>query len=166
VPRSQPLNKTHIFIVDEEVVSMTVAAILSRHDFVATAFTESVDALNAVRANPPDLLIAELGMSPLSGMDVPMLLQKAKPECKLLLFSGSLNSEESLKAARDSGLEFETIPKPVNPKQLLKKVLEMMTGVPSTAAKDRAVQTYNDNAQETLSQLRADIAKPKTGIAE
>lgn len=105
-------------------------------------------------------------MSPCSGINLAMLLQQRQPSCKVLLFSGPWAWGQPFQVARSSGLEFETIPKLVDPKELLKKVLAMTTGICNSLAEDRAIQTYNHNVQETLSWLKAAIGKHKNGHAE
>jgi DNA-binding NtrC family response regulator len=134
---------------------------LCREDFAVTAFTDGMNALRAAHSAVPDLLISETEMAPLSGIDLARRLQKCCPDCKVLLFSGQWASAESLEIARSTGLEFETIPKPVDPKELIQKVRDMTTDTSRSAAKNRALKTYNDNARETLSRLSAAFTLPK-----
>ena len=124
-----------------------------------------MSALKAALPNAPDLLIADAGMPPCSGIDLAMLFQQRLPNCKVLLFSGQWHCELLLQAA-GSGLEFETIPKPVDPKELIKRVEKMTAATSRCIAKNLALKTYSDNAHDILSRLQADISKRKTGHAK
>jgi two-component system response regulator ChvI len=143
-------RKARIFIVDESAVSlMTLATLLHREGFNVNSFTDGIKALKASRYHMPDLLIADASMSPFSGIEFVMRLRERKPHCKILLFSGWA-SAEALENARSNRLEFETILKPVDPKELIHKVREMTAGVSRSDAEDRVLQTYRENVQETL----------------
>jgi DNA-binding response OmpR family regulator len=143
-----------IFIFDESAISSTAADILSRAGFAATAFTDGMDALKAACSANPDLLIADSVMAPFSGIDLALLFRERQLRSKVLLFSGLQESDAPLQAARGVGLEFEVISKPVDPRELVKKVLEMTAEITRIVAQDRARQTYDDNVQERLFQLR------------
>jgi DNA-binding NtrC family response regulator len=155
LPKFNPFNKGRVFIVDESILSSTLAAILRRQDFAVTAFADGTNALRASRTEPPDLLITDMALSPFTGIDLALRLRKRCPSCKVLFFSGQSGSAESLEIARSNGLEFELIPEPVDPTELIKKVRDVTEAASCAAAKDRALKTYNDNARETLSQLQA-----------
>jgi len=88
---SQPRNHHRIFIVDDEhVITSTLAMILRNQGFEATSFTEPLDALEAALCEAPDLLISDVMMPRLSGIELAIEVRKHCPECKVLLFSGAL----------------------------------------------------------------------------
>jgi DNA-binding NtrC family response regulator len=161
-----PLKKARVFVVDDPVVSSTIAEILRLRDFSVTTFSDGMNALKAARPIEPDLLIAEAVMAPCSGIDLAMLFQERLPDCKVLLFSGQWLSEALLQDARSRGLKFETIPKPVKPTELIQRVEDMTEGTSGSSAKNLALKTYKDNARETLSRLQTEFGKPKTGPAD
>jgi DNA-binding NtrC family response regulator len=161
MPKFNPFNKGRIFIVDEPIVSSAFAGILRREDFAVTAFTDGMKALQAARSEAPDLLISEVAMWPLSEIDLAVRLQTRHPSCKILLFSGQSGSAESLEMARNNGLEFEVIPKPVDPRELLKRVRDMTEGASRSAAKALASKTYNDNMQQAVSRLKERFGIPE-----
>jgi DNA-binding NtrC family response regulator len=78
-----------VFVVDgERVIASTLAAILKLHGYSAASFTSSREALAAARASAPDLLISDVVMPGLSGVDLAIQIKAYCPACKFLLFSG------------------------------------------------------------------------------
>ena len=156
MPKFKPFNKGRVFVVDEPIVASTIAAILLRRDFAVSTYTDGMKALRAARTESPDLLITDLEISQFAGIDLALRLRKRCPTCKVLFFSGRPGTTHPLKIARSSGLEFELIPKPVDPQELVKKVQDLMEAASRAAATARALKTYNNNVQETLSRLKSD----------
>jgi DNA-binding NtrC family response regulator len=87
--------------------------------FQARSFTNPLDALEAARLEAPDLLISDVVMPQLSGIDLAIQIRNDCPECKVLLFSGQAATANMLETARAEGYNFELLLKPVNPSDLL-----------------------------------------------
>jgi DNA-binding NtrC family response regulator len=116
-------NNHRIFVVDdEEVIVTTLAIILRNSGFDATPFTRPMKALEASRSHSPDLLISDVVMPEINGIELAIQLLQICPECKVLLFSGQANTQTILEAAQANGHDFEIISKPIHPTDLLKKV--------------------------------------------
>jgi DNA-binding NtrC family response regulator len=116
-------NNHRIFVVDdEEVIVKTLAIILQNSGFDATPFTEPLKALEASRSYTPDLLISDVVMPEINGIELAIQLLQICPECKVLLFSGQANTQVILETAQANGHDFEIISKPVHPTDLLRKV--------------------------------------------
>ena len=78
-----------VFVVDDEhIIASSLAAILILHGYYATAFTSPRDALAAAQSRTLDLLIADVVMPGLSGVDLAIQVKAQHPECRILLFSG------------------------------------------------------------------------------
>jgi CheY-like chemotaxis protein len=101
---------------------MTLATILGRSGFQATAFTDPLEALQAAGAQPPDLLISDVVMPGLSGIDLAIRVREASPRCLVLLFSGQAATADLLEEARRRGHDFELLAKPIHPSEFLQKV--------------------------------------------
>lgn len=120
---SNDSNAPRVFVVDDEVViSTTLAMILRAEGFDARAFHEPMEALRSAFAMPPDLLISDVVMPQMSGIELAIQLRSQCPGCKVLLFSGQSGTSDLLRAARASGHDFEILTKPVHPTDLLAKV--------------------------------------------
>ena len=109
-----------VFVVDDEpVIASTLAAILKLHGYSAPSFTNPLEALAAARLRAPDLLISDVVMPGLSGVDLAIQIKVQCPDCKILLFSGQATTEDLLKGARSQGHAFLLLPKPVHPSLML-----------------------------------------------
>jgi DNA-binding NtrC family response regulator len=119
---------TRVFVVDDEhVIASTLAAILKLHGYSATSFTSPLAALAAARSEAPDLLISDVAMPDLSGVDLAIQIKAQYPECKVLLFSGQAFTSDLLKEARRQGHNFQLLQKPVHPSLMLLMVGELVT---------------------------------------
>jgi DNA-binding NtrC family response regulator len=121
---SQSANQLRVFVVDDEdVIASSLAMILRfQGGFHATSFTDPLKALEAAQAEVPDLLITDVVMPEMSGIDLAIQLRDVCPDCKVLLFSGQAATADLLEAARDAGYTFELLLKPVHPADLLASI--------------------------------------------
>jgi DNA-binding NtrC family response regulator len=115
--------RSRIFVVDDEfIIASTLATILQRNGFDAIYFTEPLKALEAARQEAPQLLITDVVMPGLSGIDLAIALKEDCPTCKVLLFSGQAATSNLLQASREKGYDFELLSKPIHPTEFLKKI--------------------------------------------
>jgi CheY-like chemotaxis protein len=120
---SQLSERPRVFVVDDEfIIASTLATILQRNGFDALSFTHPLEALKAARVKAPDLLISDVMMPDLSGVDLAILLKKYCPGCKVLLFSGQAATADLLDDAREKGHDFELLSKPIHPAEFLQKI--------------------------------------------
>lgn len=125
---SQSHQQFRIFVVDDEVViASTLATILQRNGFDAASYTHPLEALKAARASAPDLLISDVMMPELSGIDLAILIKQICPDCKVLLFSGQAATANLLAVARQQGHDFELLLKPIHPAEFLQKIKNVTT---------------------------------------
>ncbi len=68
------------------------------------------------------LLITDVVMRGISGIEAAIEIEAMLPECKILLFSGQAATVDLLEHARAQGHEFEILNKPVHPRDLLQRV--------------------------------------------
>jgi DNA-binding NtrC family response regulator len=146
---SQPVPR--VFVVDDEhVISSTLAAILELHGYSAVAFSSPLEALAAARSRPPDLLISDVAMPDLSGVDLAIQMKAQYPKCKILLFSGQAITQDLLKDARDQGHSFQFLQKPVHPSVMLSRIgaLAMESNPASSRASLRPVSALRRTLQK------------------
>lgn len=116
-------DATVIFVVDDElVISKSLALILQKHGYVARFFTNPLEALERILADPPDVLISDVAMPQLSGIDLAIQAQAHCSGCKVLLFSGQASTMDLLDEARKQGHTFTLLSKPVHPTHLLQEI--------------------------------------------
>ncbi len=157
----QNREKSLIFVVDdEEIIASTIAAILRLKGMDAVPFTHSSEALEASRAGSPDLLISDVVMPGMSGAALAQGIQASHPQCRVLLFTGQWDMADAEIAACKDGLIYQIITKPVHPKELLRKVSEMLASAPAVpvTGEDRARLRTVENMKQTIAAVQADIA--------
>jgi DNA-binding NtrC family response regulator len=116
-----------ILVVDDErVISETLAKILQLSGFEAIPFTSPLEALNDAQSQPPDLLLSDVSMPELSGVDLAVQIKLKCPNCRVLLFSGQASTLDLLRAARGQGYDFQLISKPVHPRDLLRRIEDLL----------------------------------------
>ncbi len=112
-----------MFVVDDEhVIASSLAAILQISGFNATAFGNPLEALHAADVEAPDLLISDVVMPQLSGIELAKRLSFQHPSCKILLFSGQAATADLLQQASGKGCEFTLLSKPVHPTDMLREI--------------------------------------------
>ncbi|MGA9669128.1 MAG: response regulator [Terracidiphilus sp.] len=119
-----------VFVVDDEkLIAKTLAMILTQTGFAATAFDDPFLALEAANAGPvPELLISDVVMPGMSGIDLAVKFRSEYPGCKILLFSGQAATADMLETAKLHGHDFEVLAKPVHPSDLLAKLRALTEG--------------------------------------
>jgi DNA-binding NtrC family response regulator len=135
---SQPRTQLRVFVVDDEfVIASTLGLILRHKGFDAITFHAPLEALAAASSQAPDVLISDVVMPQISGIELAIRLQEHCPKCKVLLFSGQAATAGLLETARAKGHNFEILSKPVHPTDLLKKIAELTGNAPlSSSASD------------------------------
>jgi DNA-binding response OmpR family regulator len=141
-----------LVVDDERVIADTLTTILSRSGFDAITAYDGESALALAKATPPDLLISDVVMPGMTGVDLAIALTQAIRTCKVLLFSGQAATVDLLQKARESGHDFTTLTKPVHPTDILRRIRECLTlpeailkDDPSTAFGGRPSVTYVSN---------------------
>jgi DNA-binding response OmpR family regulator len=112
-----------ILIVDNErLIADTLAAILRMNGFEPTVAYSAEDALLIAKELHPDLLLSDVIMGPMSGIDLAIVLSAVLPNGKILLSSGQSATMRLLDAAESRGHHFEILAKPVHPQLILDRI--------------------------------------------
>jgi DNA-binding NtrC family response regulator len=117
---------SRVFVVDDEpVIASSLAAILKMNGFSASFFTPPLQALAAARIESPDLVISDVAMPEISGVDLAIQMRGQYPSCRILLFSGQATTLDLLEDARAQGYDFRVLQKPVHPSEFLYEIGEL-----------------------------------------
>ena len=111
-----------LVIDDEKNLADTLVWILERAGFEATAAYDGESALQRLDTFQPDVVISDVIMPGINGIEVCTRIQARFPKCHILLFSGHTATNELLGEAREHGLTWELLAKPMDPDELLAKV--------------------------------------------
>jgi CheY-like chemotaxis protein len=115
--------KPKVLIADDErVIADTLAMILNQSGFEARAVYSGERALEMVPVFEPDMLISDVIMADLNGIEAAIRIRALRPRIKILLFSGQAATANLLGKAREAGYEFEILAKPVHPQDLIAKL--------------------------------------------
>ncbi len=116
-------EKPKVLVVDDErVIADTLAMILNQSGFEARAVYSGEKAVESASSFRPDMLITDVIMADLNGIDAAIMIRALLPTVKILLFSGQAATADLLEKARAKGYEFEILAKPVHPQDLLSKL--------------------------------------------
>jgi CheY-like chemotaxis protein len=115
--------KPKVLVVDDErVIADTLAMILNQSGFDARAVYSGEKAVDMASTFAPDMLITDVIMADLNGIDAAIMIRSILPNIKILLFSGQAATADLLEKARAKGYEFEILAKPVHPQDLLSRL--------------------------------------------
>ena len=142
-------NPPVILVVDDErVIADTLSVILGRNGFAAMTAYNGTSALEIATLVPPQLLISDVMMPGMSGIDLAIAIRDAVPNCEVILFSVRAFTADLLASPRLAGLDFMAHTKPVHPTEMLARVSERLalrnevpvrkTGTQTIPSRDRA----------------------------
>ena len=115
--------KRRVLVVDDEqVIADTLSIILNKAGFDASPVYSGTAAVESARTIQPDLIISDVIMGDMNGIEAAIQIRTFLPSCKILLFSGQAATADLLESARAKGHEFEILAKPVHPQDLLAKI--------------------------------------------
>jgi CheY-like chemotaxis protein len=116
-------QKPRVLVADDErVIADTLAMILNQSGFEARAVYSGEGALDLAQSFQPDMLISDVIMADLNGIDAAIRIRVLLPSIKILLFSGQAATADLLEKARKEGYEFDILAKPVHPQDLLARL--------------------------------------------
>ncbi len=116
-------SKSRVLVADDEqVIANTLAIILNQAGFEALAVYSGEAAVEALDTFKPHMLISDVIMTGMTGIDAAILTRQRMPDCKILLFSGQAATADLLEKASADGHDFEILAKPVHPTDLLAKL--------------------------------------------
>lgn len=111
-----------LVVDDERLIAETVAAILNANGFEAVEAFNGEDALEAARKLQPDIVITDVLMPRMSGVELGMKIRQKFPATRIFLFSGQAATTELMRKAQADGYTFELFPKPIHPDDLIAKL--------------------------------------------
>jgi CheY-like chemotaxis protein len=111
-----------LVVDDEKRIADTLALILRTKDYVVSTAYDGVQAYQSCRKILPRLVITDVVMPNMNGIELAIKLRSELPQCAIMLFSGQAATGDMLRDANERGYDFELLAKPVHPNVLLEKV--------------------------------------------
>ena len=115
-----------LIVDDQDVIAITLTHIFQSAGYEARMAYSAEEALPLVEAWQPQLAVADVILPAMNGVDFALRLQRACPDCKVMLLSGHPASLELLDRAGTRGNSLELIAKPVPPGVLLNRAAELL----------------------------------------
>ena len=110
-------TKTKVLVADDEkVIANTLVVILKQAGFDARSVYSGEMAVEMAQSFQPDVLISDVFMTGITGIEAAMQVRSMLPSCQVLLFSG-----KSPTADLPLG-EFDVFRKPIDPSDLLARL--------------------------------------------
>jgi CheY-like chemotaxis protein len=107
---------------DERVIADTLATILRGSGYEAIIAYNAEDALRQCETVSPELVLADVVMPGMNGVEMAVCIRQRYPTCKIMLISGQASISDLLEGARQRGYDFELLAKPIHPEDLLTKL--------------------------------------------
>jgi DNA-binding NtrC family response regulator len=118
-----PPPPPHILVVDDErIIADTLAAILRMNGANAKAAYSGEVALEIALQCRPDILISDVVMGQMSGIELAIRLSSELPACRLILISGQSSSTDLPAETARKGYRFEFLERPISPQRLLSHI--------------------------------------------
>jgi DNA-binding NtrC family response regulator len=117
----------HIAVLDDVLdAAVMIKRILEKRGHKVNAFTEEQDLLNLVQKEKVDLVILDIKLKKMTGIDVLGEVKKARPETRAIMLTGYPTLDTAREALRLGASEYCV--KPVDKDELESKVDEVLGG--------------------------------------
>jgi DNA-binding NtrC family response regulator len=114
------ISKIRVLVADDErIIADSLAQILELSGFTARAVYSGEEAVKIAKEVSPDILITDVIMGGMNGIETASRIQEAFPHCKIILFSGHAATTNLLHDSDSNRLEI--LCKPVHPMALLSR---------------------------------------------
>ena len=107
---------------DERIIADTLAQILVLSGYRAYAVYTGEQAVAAAAQSRPDVLISDVVMGGMNGIEAAIAIRRICPQCHVILFSGQATTMNLLARANSDGNHFEILAKPVHPASILARL--------------------------------------------
>jgi DNA-binding response OmpR family regulator len=111
-----------LIVDDERIIADTLALILAKSGFATLTAYDGAAAMELASIVPPQLLISDVVMPGITGVDLAISVVREVPDCKILLLSGQAATADLLGEAYQAGYDFTILTKPLHPAELLRHI--------------------------------------------
>ena len=135
-PQGSPEEKkVKLMIVDDDQsLADSSARLLGMFGYECYAVYNPDDALACAESFTPDIVLSDVIMEGMNGIELCQQIKRMLPNCRILLLSGHVPTAHSLmEDAGRQGYNFELLAKPVRPEELVAKIAALFGGAYSPA---------------------------------
>src|ERR1700676_3661936 len=99
-PAAAPSKRNVLVADDEQVIANTLAIILNQAGFEARAVYSGEKAIESLESFQPDMLISDVIMTGMTGIEAAIITRRKLPQSKILLLSRQGATADLLEKAR------------------------------------------------------------------
>ncbi|MGA2349663.1 MAG: response regulator [Terracidiphilus sp.] len=142
-----------LVVDDDQLIALTIGAILKDEGYkVFTAFSGE-EAVAKSREVLPNLLLSDINMGAMNGIEAAARITAELPHCKVLFLSGHSSMSDVLNAAPER-LVYSYVSKPVPPLDLINAIAYLLSAE-NSADKPPAISVQPDTiARENIGWMR------------
>lgn len=116
----ESISALKVLVVDDErTVAYSLGAILKIYDYNVRSAHSAEEALPIAEEFRPDVVLSDIVMPGIGGIELALRLRDLLPRCQVLLMSGQTNHHEKLQAAEARGCKLKVLHKPIPPREIL-----------------------------------------------
>ncbi len=145
-PTPTPKRIPNVLVVDDEkTVCNSCKKILTQEGYKVDVALSGEEALNKVKGNRFDAVIADWKMPEIDGLEVAKRIKKENPNIAVILITGYPSVETSIEAIRSGVSDY--VPKPFTPEELSDAMVRALTrgqAVPADLVLDRLGKEKGD----------------------
>ena len=108
-----------LLIDDDDSVRKALRLALTHSGHTVTEARNGKEGLKLLPEVNADVLITDIVMPEMTGIELAISIRRDMPDCKVLLFSGKLGALELIQKAEKSGHNLHLLEKPVHPTKLI-----------------------------------------------
>lgn len=123
----EPYRPVVLVVDDECVIADSLADILKHSGYAAIPVYDGEAALETALTMPPELLISDVVLPGMNGIELAITIRRIFPDCRVILSSGQSSTARLLASANAAGHRFLFLTKPVHPAELLQHVAETLS---------------------------------------
>lgn len=121
-------NLKILLVDDEEEFVTTLAERLELRGFRAQAVTDGEGALHIIESDPPQVIILDVMMPGLGGLEVLKQIKTQHPQIHVILLTGHGSTKEGIEGMQLGA--FDYLMKPINIEELIKKMQDAIKSQP------------------------------------
>jgi two-component system, OmpR family, response regulator len=159
---------SHILVVDDDRITRhLLRQVLTKAGFTISAAKDGVEALKALRATPFDLILLDVWMPRMTGLDLLAELRSHDTRPRVIVMTSDDTPETLLKAVRDQAVRY--VHKPIEPPALIATVREVLAApeplpIEVVSARPEWVEIVCPCSHEAAERIQAVMAQLDTKL--
>lgn len=138
---SLPKKATVVIIDDEQNMGVILSRVLQMEGYHVTAFTDPAAGLAHIHTAPPDLVLTDMRMPEVTGMDVLRATRETSPETNVIVMTAYATVEKAVECMREGA--FDYITKPFKTDELLLTVAKAVAHTHLVRENEMLSETLN-----------------------